>query len=192
MKTLKMTWKGVTPLLMNDCKGVNVLLPLVREKKKYTGKRTKTEEDLATISDLEWEIALYWNDEVGVHVPVECIAASIINGAKSIKKGKDVERYTDVQGMHIPLDYGAKLSLDELRKDYKFRDVRAVAVKRARVIRTRARFTKWSLTFDLTYDEQKIDIDTIVQAVDYAGKYVGLCDYRPKYGKFEALIEEVA
>lgn len=41
------------------------------------------------------------------------------------------------------------------------------------------------------YDEGKIDLDTIVNAIEYAGSYVGLCDSRPKYGKFVATIEEV-
>ena len=41
------------------------------------------------------------------------------------------------------------------------------------------------------YDDTKIDIDTIVNAMEYAGSYVGLCDSRPKYGKFTTIIEEV-
>jgi hypothetical protein len=31
----------------------------------------------------------------------------------------------------------------------------------------------------------------VVNAVEYAGQYVGLCDSRPKYGKFAARITEL-
>ena len=41
------------------------------------------------------------------------------------------------------------------------------------------------------YDESKIDLDVILNAIEYAGSYVGLCDSRPKYGKFVATIEEL-
>jgi hypothetical protein len=41
------------------------------------------------------------------------------------------------------------------------------------------------------YNEEKIDIETIVNAMEYAGQYVGLCDSRPKYGKFVVTMEEL-
>lgn len=41
------------------------------------------------------------------------------------------------------------------------------------------------------YDETKMDLDTITTALEYAGSYVGLCDSRPKYGKFCVIIEEL-
>ncbi len=38
--------------------------------------------------------------------------------------------------------------------------------------------------------QEKIDIETIVNALEFAGKYVGLCDSRPKYGQFTCTVEE--
>ena len=55
MKSLKVTWKGISPLIMHSCKCVNPLHPIAKELKKYTSKKTKTDEDLTKISDLEWE-----------------------------------------------------------------------------------------------------------------------------------------
>ena len=66
-----------------------------------------------------------------------------------------------------------------------------MTVNRAKIIRTRPRFDQWNITFNLMYDEEKIDIETIVNAMEYAGNYVGLCDSRPKYGKFVTIIEEL-
>lgn len=191
MKKLKVTFKGITPLLMHSCKCVNPLHPISREMKKYTSKKNKTEDDLAMISDLEWESGLYYDDEVGIYIPNENIEAAIIDGAKAIKKGKDIQKYCNVIEFCVPLDYGTKKTKDEIKPDMSFRDVRAVNVQRAKVIRTRPRFNKWGITFTLAYDETKIDLDIITSAIEYGGNYVGICDDRPKYGRYSAVIEEL-
>lgn len=192
MRTLRITWKGLTPLIMHSCKCVNPLHPISIEMKKYTSKRKKTEDDLIAISNLEWEAGAYWEDSVGgLYIPAENVEATIQNGAKAIKKGKDIEKYCDVTDLYIPFNYYEKLSKAELISKPEYRDVRVMTVQRSKILRTRPRFDKWTITFNLRYDETKIDIYTIQQAVEYAGSYVGLCDSRPKYGKFTAIIEEL-
>lgn len=192
MKNLKITWKGVTPLIMNSCKGVNPLHPITIEMKKYTSKRKKTEEDLVKISDLEWEQRAYWKDEVGgLYIPAENVEATIINGGKAFKRGTDLQKFTDVTDLYIPFEYGEKLSLEQLIQNYEYRDTRPMTVQRAKVMRTRPRFDKWQIQFNLRYNEEKIDLVTITNALEYAGSYVGLCDSRPKYGKFVAIVEEL-
>lgn len=191
MKTLRVTWKGITPLIMHSCKCVNPLHPIAKELKKYTSKKNKTEEDLNIISDLEWKAGAYWDDEIGLYIPGENVEATIQNGAKANKKGKDIQKYVDVKDLYIPFNYGEDLTLDELVSKYEYRDTRPMNVQRSKVIRTRPRFDQWNITFTLVYNEDKIDLDTIVNAIEYAGQYVGLCDSRPKYGKFVAIVEEV-
>ena len=190
MKTLRVTWKGITPLIMHSCKCVNPLHPIAKELKKYTSKKNKTEEDLNIISDLEWKAGAYWDDEIGLYIPGENVEATIQNGAKANKKGKDIQKYVDVKDLYIPFNYGENLTLDELVSKYEYRDTRPMNVQRSKVIRTRPRFDQWNITFTLVYNEDKIDLDTIVNAIEYAGQYVGLCDSRPKYGKFVAIVEE--
>lgn len=191
MKKLQVTWKGLTPLIMHSCQCVNPLHPISKELKKYTGKRTKTDDDYEIISDLEWEGGLYWKEGLGLYIPAENLEATLRNGAKANKKGKDVEKFLSVETMYAPLNYGEELTREQLKADLQYRDVRPMTINRAKILRTRPRFDMWSVTFTLVYDESKIDIETIVNAMDYAGNYVGLCDSRPKYGKFTAIINEV-
>lgn len=96
MKTLRITWKGTTPLIMHSCQCVNPLHPIAKELKKYTSKKKKTEEDLIKIADLEWESGAYWKEGLGLYIPAENVEATIINGAKAYRKGTDVEKYCDV------------------------------------------------------------------------------------------------
>jgi len=191
MKNLKVTWKGTTPLIMHSCQCVNPLHPIAKELKKYTSKKKKTEEDLIKISDLEWEAGAYWKDGLGLYIPAENVEATLINGAKANRKGSDIEKYCDVTDLYIPFDYGENLTKEELVQNYEYRDTRAMTVMRNKIMRTRPRFDQWNIVFNLRYDDTKIDIDTIVNAMEYAGQYVGLCDSRPKYGKFVAMIEEL-
>ena len=191
MRTLNITWKGVTPLIMHSCKCVNPLHPLSVEMKKYTSKRKKTEEDLIKISDLEWEAGAYWKDGLGLYIPAENVEATIINGGKAFKKGTDIQKYCTVKDLYIPFSYGENLTKEELIQNYEYRDTRPMNVQRAKVMRTRPRFDQWQINFNMIYDDQKIDLETIKNALEYAGAYVGLCDSRPKYGKFVALIEEI-
>ena len=191
MKNLKVTWKGISPLIMHNCQCVNPLHPLTKEMKKYTSKRKKTDEEYNILSNLEWEAGAYWKDGLGLYIPAENVEATIRNGAKVNKKGTDVEKYVNVTDLYIPFNYGENLSKKELIKRLEYRDTRPMVVSRSRILRTRPRFDQWNITFNLIYDESKIDLDTIVNAMTYAGSYVGLCDSRPKYGKFCAIIEEI-
>lgn len=192
MKNLKVTWKGTTPLIMHSCQCVNPLHPISKEMKKYTSKKKKTDEDLVTISDLEWEAGAYWKDGLGLYIPAENVEATLVNGGKAFKRGTDVQKYVNVTDLYIPFDYGENLTKEQLIHNYEYRDTRAMTVNRAKIMRTRPRFDKWQITFNLMYDETKMDLDTIVNILEYAGCYVGLCDSRPKYGKFVSVVEEVA
>ena len=149
MKTLKVTWKGTTPLIMHSCQCVNPLHPISIEMKKYTSKRKKTDDDLIKISDLEWEAGAYWKEGLGLYIPAENVEATLINGAKAYKKGKDIQKYCDVIDLYIPFDYGENLTKEQLIASYEYRDTRPMNVQRSKVMRTRPRFDQWKIVFNL-------------------------------------------
>lgn len=191
MRKLKVIWKGITPLIMHSNQCVNALHPITKEMKKYTSKRSKTDEDLEIISDLEWEGGIYWKDSLGLYIPAENIEATIRNGAKSIKKGTAIQKFLSVEPLYIPMTYGEELTKEQLKSDLKYRDVRIMKINNSSIVRTRPRFDTWQVEFIVNYEETQIDLESVVQSIDFAGKYVGLCDSRPKYGQFVAIIEEI-
>ena len=192
MKTLRVTLNGTSPLLMHSPKCVNPLHPISIKMKEYTSKRKKTEDDLMKISDLEWESGVYWDDNVGLHIPNECIVATLKSGAKANKKGTDVAKYCIVNTLMAPLDIGEIQDYEKMKTDVRYRDVRSVCVQRARVIRTRPRFNTWRTQFEMVYMEDKIDLSVIETALEYAGSYVGICEMRDRgYGRFNVIIEEL-
>jgi hypothetical protein len=55
-------------------------------------------------------------------------------------------------------------------------------------VRYRPVFKDWELEFDINIGDDQIPIEVIKQALDHAGLYVGIGDFRPgrggKFGKF--------
>ena len=191
MKTLKIRWHGTHSLLMHDCKGVNPTLPLVIEKKKLTAKRKKTEEDLLKILDLDYMLALYYEDNIGPYVPALNVEATIRESAKKVKKGQQTKVGIMVKPDYIPLKYDGPRDIESLIKNEKFRDVRPVVVNRSKVLCCRPRFDSCEIEFNLEYDSEVFDIEELANIIRIAGGQIGLCDYRPRYGRFEAFIEEI-
>lgn len=63
-------------------------------------------------------------------------------------------------------------------------DIRAIVNPNTRGRRAKKRpcFKNWTLQFTIEYDENEIDFGHIKQILDYAGRYVGIGDFRPEKG----------
>ena len=79
----------------------------------------------------------------------------------------------------------SKLAPDKLYKKIEYSDMRTVKVKQAKTTRCRPKFDSWKGEFTVILDEDKLNVEEIEQIVNNAGKYVGMCDYRPRYGRFQ-------
>jgi hypothetical protein len=184
--TVKIT--GISPMLMHSNQGVNPLHPLRIEVSKITKKRKKTEEEILTMLDLEYQLNMYYDDQIGPYVPAANVEACLRDAAKKHKKGKDFTSALFVEPDMIPLQYEGPHKIDELVKDMRFRDVRPASIDRKSVLRCRPRFNSWRIEFNITYDSTVLDLQDIVNALDIGGRLIGLNDYRPRYGRFAAEI----
>lgn len=181
---------GVSPLLMHSCRGANPLDPDVKYMKTITGKRKKTDEDHEKLMYLEYKLNSYYKEGLGFYVPSNVVEQCIVNGAKKNKLGKQMITAIRVVEENIPLISDAPNDIDEAFANPDFMDVRNVVVNRARIMRTRPRFDRWRLKFEIEVDESIINHEDFVTALNCAGSLVGICDYRPKYGRFEVKIEK--
>jgi hypothetical protein len=184
-KTIKVQIKGITPTVQHNGQLADPLNKWSKMIKEVTGKRKKTEEDLAELQRLEWFGGLYIEDgKIGW--PGDNIEALIRSAAKMSKQGKDVQRGLLCDGF-APLEYEGPRDLDALFADDRFRMVNSVRVGASRVMRTRPQFPIWSLSFDLLYLADQLNEKDIRGFLDTAGTYVGLSDRRPKWGRFEVV-----
>ncbi len=177
--------EGISPLLMHNGQLANPLNPIVKQMKALTAQRKKTDEIHAELSRLEFKAGLYLSADGTVEVPSEVIESCLVEGAKKSKLGKQFKSAIAVLE-NAPLDYGEKLTPDQLwERNEEFADVRGVKVGASRVMRTRPIFRNWRLKFEVSFNPDLLNPENIVQAVADAGAQVGLCDYRPKFGRFQ-------
>jgi hypothetical protein len=182
---LTISVEGVSPLLMHNGQLANPLNPLVKEMKQHTGQRKKTDETYEEISRLEFKAGLYLNENGDVIIPSEVIESCLVDGAKKSKLGKQFKSAICVTDA-VLLQYGPPKTVDEMWADpAKFVDVRACKVGQARVMRTRPIFRNWGITFEVLYDSEQVNEENILRAVEDAGRQVGMCDFRPKFGRFQ-------
>jgi hypothetical protein len=174
---------------MHNGRLANPLDPYVVELKKYTGKRKKTDEDLARIMELELRGGVYETDDGLMGLPVENVWSSFHEAAKAFKRGKDLERSlipsTDVVPIHIQ---GELVSADEFVKNPDHCDYRSVVVSGRRVMRARPLVSDWEAIIEMELLTDVVDVEVLHPIIGRAGRVVGLGDFRPRYGTFDAEI----
>ena len=192
--TVKVRLDGVQPMLMHSNQTCNPLNKFAKAMKAITGKRKKTDEDFELLSKIEWEAGLYFDEEIGPFVPSINVEGLLRDAAKKLRKGTDIKQSVRVFPLNIPLGYNGPRDLEGLKKiafsgekvnGEDFFDSRGVGVNNSTIMRTRPRFNKWWVEFDIIADDAIFNIDDIIQILAIGGSKIGLSDYRPRYGTFE-------
>lgn len=195
MEELKIKLVGTVPLLMHNNQGANPLSPYAQAQKALTSKKKKTDQDYMEIARLEWEGGLYMKNGVVV-IPAKCLERCFMEGAKKSKNGKLYQSGAMVDDDFCELSYsGQKIKiqvngtnplpnpeLDKFYKDHCHQDM--VRVNMNQVLRTRPIFEDWSLVVTVLYDSAQIDDRTMLKIMEDAGHVIGLCEQRPRLGRF--------
>jgi len=182
MDKITFRFDGMSALLMHSDRGVNPLDPDAARLKALTSTRKKTDEIHAQVARTEWELGMYFDTEIGPHVPTANLRGVIVEGAKFAKMGATVKRATIVEDDRARLDYEGPRELEAMWKSGAYRDIRSVVVGTARVMRCRPIFRKWSLTFSLLFDAESIERSVLIAAAEAGGRLIGLGDFRPANG----------
>lgn len=191
-KIYKIKFNYVSPLMMHSTRGANPLDPLAKESKKISSKRSKTEEDHLQLMKLDYQLGAYYDEEIGFFLPAEMIEACIREGAKANRNGTKAKTAIFVNEERIKLQHDGPDTLEEAYEREDMKDVRIVTVNNSKILRCRPRFNRWAIEFTLTLEDDILSEDELIHAIDIAGKQKGLGDYRPRYGRFEATVEEIA
>lgn len=183
-KQVEFTIRGTTPLLLHNGRLADPLNKTTQDIKKISGKRAKTDADMAQMAKLEWYGGMYLKDGKPC-IPGEVLEAMLTSAAKKVKRGSQVQ-----YGLVCPDVFMLKYpdvdkTLDELWDIEDYRKTCGVRVQRNRIMRTRPQFTNWELTFKVVYDPDTFNERDIKELVEIAGSKIGLCDWRPKFGQFE-------
>jgi hypothetical protein len=185
MKTLKYKIIGNAALLMHSDVTANPLHPLTKKLKELTKKRNKTDEDLWEIAKVEFEAGLYWSKDTGYIMPSAVLDAAFLGSAKHFKQGVLWKQACLITDDSKFIFKHRSLEPSELFKLPQYIDMRTVKVGTSKTTRCRPVFREWEFETEIHLDEAKMNEGEIDSIVKNAGLYVGLCDWRPKFGRFD-------
>ncbi len=173
MKTIEVTIKGVSPLLINRFKESDEVVEAVKKagKKDYGTPREQAEQTPYRDEDTK----KLWIPSIWVTGTIRTIASDykLPGTRKSVKSVSG--------GAIVPVDEKMYFIENYTLKDIEV-DSRPVVIQRARIMRHRARLEKWSVKVHLQIDEEILPIDHVHSILNDAGRRAGLGDYRPQRG----------
>lgn len=186
----RITIRGVSPLLChNGAAGLDTRSAANIEKAEITAKRAgdRTEADELRLRELECLTSLYLDEGGAATFPPAALRANIEYAARKLRQGPLVREGLIVEAVER-FDYDRTLGTGpaELATNCQF--TTGVVVKGRRVLRTRARFDEWAVTFVVEADDELVDRDKLVTWLDIGGRRLGIGDWRPQksglYGRF--------
>ena len=182
MKTVRVTIRGISPLLINRFK----------EQDEIPTKVTKGKKDYGTPRQ-QAELTPYFDaKDKKLWIPSSWISGTIKTVASDFKINGRRKSVKSVCG-------GAIIPSKEkiyFTQGYKLKDVevdsRPVVIQgKDRIMRHRARLENWDLKFELEIDEDILPTDQVHEILADAGKRAGLGDYRPPkggpFGRFQVI-----
>ena len=183
MKSMKLKFTGVAPLVMHNTQLSDPRYVRASGIKTITSKRQKTEADELELMRLEFIAGLYWNE--APYLPGLNVDAALSIAAGQLQKGGRKIAQSSIQTDDAELIYGGKHKTpDDLFEDAKhLLYVPAVIPStKSRVMRARPIFPTWSAVVTVNY--HSVSPDEIAAWATRAGDYIGLCDWRPRHGRF--------
>lgn len=183
-QTVKYGLKSLCPMLVHNGRTANPLDRYAKMLKEISSKRSKTDADYERMAQIEFMAGLYMSDD-GPIVPAANVDAVMIAAAKKLREGN-----TGRAGVfcleHARLEYEGPRTVDELWKDEAFRHIAIVRVGTARVARCRPVFNDWKATVTINYEDTVVNLAQVDRWFQIAGTQIGLGDWRPQWGRFQA------
>jgi hypothetical protein len=191
MIKFRIALEGTHALLMHNSRLSNPLDPATKALKKVTGKRTKTDDDHAEIARLEHAGSFYFDSDIGPYVPSDNIGRSLYDGAKKSKMGPRIKEGVIFTTEVNPLSYKGPRDLAGLWSDENFRLMASVKVGTSRTMRCRPMFQEWRTEAEGILDPNILDLADLTNIATTAGFVIGLGDWRPRYGRYDATVTAV-
>ena len=175
MKKYAVTITGISPLLMNRPSAM--IADISKDKKPF-------EDNPKGMA----ESKLYVNSDGKLYQPSTHIMGSLVEAGKQKKVvGKGKATYSKIVGYAVQVE-----PYEILHKKQKWDVFSVLAVNpttKGRNMLSRPILKSWELDFEITFDNEEIQVPIMKELLEIAGKVAGLGDWRPAkkgpYGKFQ-------
>lgn len=182
LETINATLKGESPFIMQADTLADPLHPLTKELRAVTSKKNKTDADHVEMGRIEFIGGLYIDAADGPYIPSDYIFKALVEAARMNKSGKMIERGAFVLQDRFTLEYDGPRTLEKLlaTKDFHYR--KTVVISNRRTVRVRPIFKQWSCIVEVAFEPDIVNRSIVMEALDRAGKYIGIGNRRPNKG----------
>jgi len=183
--------RGTSPLLLNR---------LHESAAEETLGRRRSGNALAGNPD-EWKTKYWCDSTIGAYLPSTYLQAALTKaGAYFVFKGKQSEKarmaslIIDPPAIQIKVD-GSPIMTEAEMSQYVWK---TFVRQSAPVMRFRPRLPNWSMEFEITVTDPSLPEQLLSDALQVAGLYVGIGDWRPSspkpgpHGRFVAEVREIS
>ena len=194
----RVTLQGTSGLVLDNIDAM--IDPLQRRKKELVSKKSNiTEAEQEQVYLLEWRMSLYLSGLTGEPVvPMKCILAAMTSAARSLRKGKDLERGAiQLSAAEFPVIYDGPRDVEGLwaaGEQFQFKTIvnlTPTTPTRSMGVRVRPIFREWSLVFDALVMLDQINWGDFENILEITGRQ-GLCNARRiGYGRFTPAIQRL-
>lgn len=186
-----MAWQPVSyrltsssPLLMHNGQTADPTNKWAKAIKLISGKRKKTDADYEEMARLEFLAGLYMGAD-GPVLPSHMLEGMLIKSAMKSSEGP-IAKSAVFCPEHARLEYEGPRDADGLWADERFRFSMIVRVQQSRVARMRPIFSEWSAVITYQIEPTLVNPNRIAEWLEVGGTQIGIGDWRPRYGRFEA------
>lgn len=202
-KKYRIHLKGISPLIMHADTLCNPMNPKAKQLKEISSIRGKKDEHYLAMAELEWFGALYYDDEIGLHITSKVLLGCFQAAARKFKLGKATKAIFIDCALGVPLiGYEGKTAeslwnAKNKKGDRLYIFSNTVVVSQARLVRTLPIFPNWELKFEVYLNTELLSPQQLETIITTAGFEFGMCELRPQnaagtYGRFNLeSIEEV-
>lgn len=172
VRTATITIEGITPLIQHqwDEKARQMM------RDKHAGKKTKNRDVRDPQSECEAATYKTIGGEFGI--PAGALAKCIIGAAH---KDIGVEKTLVRKALFIKCNDPNKVLPMDCSEPVRREDTVRVGAGSAD-LRYRPQFDEWSVTFEIEYNADMMQLNDIVNLINLAGFGVGICEWRPEKG----------
>ena len=199
--------EGTAGLLLSNNLCSDPLSDAAKTKKHFTGKRTKADADHQNLRVIDWVYSGYWSEPgevliddasnsvsfegfADLYLPSQNFQRCLRNGATAFKLGKEVERALIVEN-EARIEYDGPRTAAEMMRQPRFILTSPVVRQKVTNWVTRLVIPQWSVTYQLTVDDDRISVDALERIIGAAGRFEGLGTWRPRYGRFVGTLNEL-
>lgn len=187
---------GIGSLLQNNPQTVDPFNRYTKLKKPLMAKKSKTEEDLLELGNIETESKLFFDKSLGVYVPSRWVTEQIVTAAFGIiKVGRDKMRggvFATEDKVKLHYDGMNKVStINDVVFDPQFRHRMILPQGQVRIAKDFPIFTAWSFKTVIEFDDTVVDLAGLSSILKRSAMYVGFGDFRPTFGRAKAEVSNV-